>query len=287
MDAYLIAAGMMVASGSIHAVVNAIVKGRGGAAAGGSGGHAIMAGRAATDGVSALLLLPATALVPWPSGAWGWLAASAVVHVVYLFAMIRTYTVADFSAAYPVLRGTAPLVTAAVAIGVAGERVGVSQVAGIVLIGGALLMLGMTRHLTRAALGWAMLTESMTAAYTIADAHGVRATPTIASYIVWDFVLIGALSVVMFTTLGRGAMFAAMRRQWRAGAIAGALSIVTYGLALIALSLGPTAPLAALRETGMVTALLIGVFALGERLTVQRVAAVAAILAGAALILVG
>ena len=113
MDADLIAAGMMVASGSIHAVVNAIVKGRGGAAAGESGGHDIMAGRAATDGVSALLLLPAIAWVPRPSGAWDWLAVSAVVHVVYLYAMIRTYTVADFSAAYPVLRGTAPLVTAA------------------------------------------------------------------------------------------------------------------------------------------------------------------------------
>ena len=287
MDAYLIAAGMMVASGSIHAIVNAIVKGRGGAAAGGSGGHAIMAGRAATDGVSALLLLPAIAWVPWPSGAWNWLAVSAVVHVVYLYAMIRTYTVADFSAAYPVLRGTAPLVTAAVAIGVAGERVGMSQVAGIVLIGGAMLMLGMARHLTRAALGWAMLTGSMTAAYTVADAHGVRAAPSVASYIVWDFVLIGALSVVMFTAIGGGAMLRAVRRQWRAGATAGALSIVTYGLALIALSMGPTAPLAALRETGMVTALLIGVFALGEQMTVQRVAAVAAILMGAALILVG
>jgi len=61
MDAYLIAAGMMVASGSIHAVVNAIVKGRGGAVASGSGGHDIMAGRAATHGLSALLLLPAIA----------------------------------------------------------------------------------------------------------------------------------------------------------------------------------------------------------------------------------
>jgi len=278
---------MMVASGSIHAVVNAIVKGRRGVAASGSGGHDIMAGRAATDGVSALLLLPATVLVPWPSGAWGWLAASAVVHVVYLYAMIRTYTAADFSAAYPVLRGTAPLVTAVVAIGAAGERVGMSQVAGIGLIGGAMLMLGTARQLTRAALGWAVLTGSITAAYTVADAHGVRAAPTIASYIVWDFVLIGARSVVMFTVIGRGAMLRAMQRQWRAGATAGALSIVTYGLALIALSMGPTAPLAALRETGMVTALLIGVFALGERLTVQRVAAVAAILAGAALILIG
>ena len=99
--------------------------------------------------------------------------------------------------------------------------------------------------------------------------------------------LIGTLSVVMFTAIGGGAMLSAVRRQWRAGATAGALSIVTYGLALIALSMGPTAPLAALRETGMVTALLIGVFALGEQLIVQRIAAVAAILMGAALILAG
>ena len=55
--------------------------------------------------------------------------------------------------------------------------------------------------------------------------------------------------------------------------LAGALSILTYGMALTALSLGPTAPLAALRETGMLTALAISVFALGEMVTAIRVAA--------------
>lgn len=78
-----------------------------------------------------------------------------------------------------------------------------------------------------------------------------------------------------------------MRDQWRPGLAAGALSIVTYGLALFAFRLGPTAPLAALRETGMVTAVLIGAFALRERVTPARAAAVAGVLAGAALILLG
>src|SRR3546814_1630967 len=55
------------------------------------------------------------------------------------------------------------------------------------------------------------------------------------------------------------------------GVIAGALSIVTYGMALWAFSLGPTAPLAALRETGMVTALAISVLFLGERVTPGRI----------------
>ena len=50
---------MMIASGSIHAVVNAIVK----------GGRDRMASRAVIDGSSAILLLPAVWLVPWSNGA--------------------------------------------------------------------------------------------------------------------------------------------------------------------------------------------------------------------------
>lgn len=90
----------------------------------------------------------------------------------------------------------------------------------------------------------------------------------------------------MFALLTRGAVFGAMRAQWRPGEVAGGLSIVTYGLALAALSLGPTAPLAALRETGMVTALLLATIFLDEAMTPRRVLAVAGILGGAMLVLV-
>jgi len=115
----------------------------------------------------------------------------------------------------------------------------------------------------------------------------VRAAPTAASYIVWLFVLMGAVVVLMFGILSRGAMFTAARAQWRPGVIAGALSILTYGMALTAFSLGPTAPLAALRETGMVTALIISILFLKERATPGRIAGVFGILSGAALILAG
>src|SRR3546814_10069501 len=74
----------------------------------------------------------------------------------------------------------------------------------------------------------------------------------------------GGVGVAMFGIASRGAIFASAARQWKPGVIAGALSIVTYGMALWAFSLGPTAPLAALRETGMVTALAISVLFLGR-----------------------
>jgi drug/metabolite transporter (DMT)-like permease len=206
---------------------------------------------------------------------------------VYLYIMIRAYAAADFSAAYPAMRGVAPLATAVVSIGLFGEAVSPTALAGISLIGGSLLALVLGRHLGRAALGWALVTGAMTALYTVIDAHGVRAAQGVGSYIVWDFVLIGTQSVVMFALLTRGAVFGSMRAQWRPGAIAGCLSIVTYGLALAALALGPTAPLAALRETGMVTALILSVVFLRERVTLRRAGAVGGILAGAGLILAG
>ncbi|WP_375250874.1 hypothetical protein [Sphingomonas sp.] len=271
---YPLAAVMMIASGSIHAVVNAIVK----------GGRDKMAARAFTDAAAAVILAPAILFVPAPAGAWGWLAASALGHAIYLYALIRAYQVADLTAAYPVLRGTAPLVTALVTIGMLGEAVSAAQVVGIMLIGMAMLLLTIGRHIGRAALGWSLLTGVTIAIYTVIDAHGVRAAPTPTSYIVWIFVMMGAVVLAMFGIASRGAIFASLRTQWRPGALAGALSIVTYGLALSALAIGPTAPLAALRETGMVTALLIGIFALKEQVTMQRAGAVLAILAGAVLI---
>ncbi|NYT41285.1 EamA family transporter [Sphingomonas sp. R-74633] len=266
---------MMIASGSIHAVVNAILK----------GGKDKMAGRAIIDGSSALILLPAILLVPLPAGAWPWIAATALVHCLYLYALVRTFEASDYSAAYPILRGTAPLVTAALSLGLFGEPASPRELIGIALIGAAMFVMVMGRHIGRAGLGWALLTGVTIAGYTVIDAHGVRAAPTPTSYIVWMFVLMGASTVTMFALLSKGAIFASAAKQWRPGAVAGALSILTYGLALSALAIGPTAPLAALRETGMVTALVIATLFLGEKVTPGRVLGVTGILAGAVLIL--
>lgn len=268
-------AAMMMASGSIHAVVNAIVK----------GGADKMAGRAVVDGSSAILLLPALALVPLPHGAWGWLGVSALVHAVYLYALVRAFERGDFSAAYPILRGTAPVVTAALSVGLFGEAIDGQTLAGVVLIGTAIAAMALGRHIGGAGLRWALFTGMMIACYTLVDARGVRAAPGPASYIVWLFVVGGVVTVTMFALVSRGTIFAAARRQWRYGLIAGALSIVTYGLALSAFALGPTAPLAALRETGMVTALAIATLVLHERVTPLRAMGVLGILAGAAMIL--
>ncbi len=268
---------MMAVSGALHAVVNAILK----------AGKDKLVGRALIDGSSALLMLPMIFVVPWPAGAWGWLAASAAAHLVYLFALVKAFESGDFSAAYPVARGVAPLVTAGVAIGLLGERASAVTVAGIAGIGGGLMAMGIGRHIGRASLSWSLLTGVMIAAYTVIDAHGVRAAPTAGSYIAWTFVLLGfSIGGVFAAIRGRG-IVTVVKAQWKPGAAAGLLSIGTYGLALSAYRLGPTAPLAALRETGILVATGIAVFAFRESVSARRLAAIGAIAAGAMLVLMG
>jgi drug/metabolite transporter (DMT)-like permease len=225
--------------------------------------------------------------VPWPTGAWPFLAVSAAVHGLYLYALVRTYDLADLSAAYPVLRGSAPLFTALLSVALLGEHVGGWQVAGIATLGLGLLTLALGRHITPRALGWAGLTGACIAGYTVIDAQGVRVAPSVACYIAWAFVIMGTLVVFQFALLTRSAVFAGMLTAWRPCMVAGVLSICTYGLALAAFALGPTAPLAALRETGTVTALILGVVVLRERVTRQRAAAGLAVIAGAGMILLG
>jgi uncharacterized membrane protein len=87
---------------------------------------------------------------------------------------------------------------------------------------------------------------------------------------VWNFIATG-FGIGGFFALRRGRVFLiAARTQWRAGLIAGAISIASYGLALGAYRLGNVARLAAMRETSIVFGLIIAVVFLRERVNRAR-----------------
>lgn len=275
MDPSQIAAVMIVASGAIHAVVNAILK---------SGGDK-MASRALIDGFSAVLVAPAVLFLPLPHGAWGWLAASWAIHLVYLICLVKAFERGDMTASYPVMRGTAPALAALVAVCVFGEAIDWVTALGVGLVSTGVLVTGLSRSLDARSLGWSLATGATIAAYTVVDAQGVRAAPSAASYIAWVFLTLG-FGIGGLFALWRGPVFvAAARSQWKAGLVAGGLSILTYGLALWAYRLGDTPTLAALRETSILFAMAIGVFALREQATAWRIGGAAVIAVGAAVLL--
>jgi drug/metabolite transporter (DMT)-like permease len=68
------------------------------------------------------------------------------------------------------------------------------------------------------------------------------------------------------------------------GLLGGVLSLLAYALVIWALQQGAIAPVAALRETGVIFAALIGAYKLGEPFGARRVVASLLVAAGVALL---
>jgi drug/metabolite transporter (DMT)-like permease len=266
---------LILISGFAHAIVNAILK----------AGNDKMSRRALIDGFSALILAPVAFFVPLPTNAWHWLIASALVHGLYLFALIKSFEQSDMTVAYPIARGLAPMLAAAGAVALFHEPISATVVIGIIAIALGVMFIGVSHKLKRSALLWALLTGTCIAAYTVIDAQGVRAAPTAMSYIVWTFILLGGALGTFFATWRGRAFFVSAAGQWKPGLVAGALSIVTYGFALLAFRLGATPRLAALRETSILFGTAIAVIFLKERLTGLRLCGVLCIAAGAMILI--
>jgi drug/metabolite transporter (DMT)-like permease len=231
-------------------------------------------------------------VAPPAPGAWPWLLSSVVVHVLYNFGLIAAYRLGDFNQTYPLARGVGPIVVAVVATLVLDEPLAPLPAAGVALIAGAIALLGLTPWArvreNRAAVGAAVLTGLTIAAYTLFDGIGVRAAGTTAGYTAW---LMGleCLALIAVVAARRRRMpydGRADGRAWLVAAAVAVMSVLAYGLVLWAQSRGALAAVAALRESSVVVAALIGVLVFKEPLGRVRVAASVAVTVGVVLLAV-
>src|SRR5215216_4095251 len=241
----------VLAAAVLHAGWNALLKGTG--------------DRLATvvllDLTGVALATLALPLVPAPAPASrGLLALSVVLHL-----------------------GYEPLLVAGYAGLVLGERLEPVQLIGLAGVCAGLLALvevGRGPGRAGAAVGPALATGVLIAAYTVADGLGVRRSGTVAGYVAWLFLLHGLpIPLVALAVSGRG-LAARLRGHLGVGMAAGALSVAAYGLVLWAQRRGALAVVAALREISVLVAALIGSLVFGERFGRRRVLAAAVLAAG-------
>ncbi len=237
-------------------------------------------------------------VTPPARGSWIWLGASVAVHVLYNGGLLAAYRVGDFNQAYPIARGVGPLVVAGVASTVLGEPLSRASTAGVVLIAGAVAVLGLFPwrliRANRETVILAALTGVTIAGYTLVDGIGVRASGHPMGYIVWLLgmqSLVTVLAIVIFRRLrpaggitwqplfGSGA-------PWATATAVAAMSMLAYGLVLWAQTRGALAAVAALRESSVVVAAGIGSVFFGEPLGRSRIVASVAVAAGAVLLAV-
>lgn len=233
--------------------------------------------------LAAFLLVGPPALSSWP-----FIAASACLHVGYKLVLMRSYRLGDLSQVYPLARGVAPLLVAALAAALVGERLGPPQLAGVLLVsvGLASLAVGGRRPSVgeRPAIAFALGTGVFIAAYTVTDGLGVRHAGTALGYAAWLFLLHGIPIPVYVLAGRRRPLGAALRPACGRGAAAGVLSLVAYGLVLWAQTRGALAAVAALRETSVIVAAAIGAVVLGERFGRLRVLAATLVACGIVLL---
>jgi drug/metabolite transporter (DMT)-like permease len=248
-----------------------------------------LAGFVLFDLTGVVVAATAAAVVPMPRApSWPFLAASAVLHIGYKAFLMSSYRVGDLNQVYPLARGTGPLLVAVFAATVVGERLGPPQLAGVLLVCAGLMSLGLGPRRAgagqRLAVGFALATGVFIAAYTVADGLGVRRSGSALGYIVW-LAFVGGLPIPLYGLLARyRALARPLRRQWRAGVAVGVLSLIAYGLVIWAQTRGALAAVAALRETSVIVAALLGTLLFGERFGPVRVLASVLVAAGAVLL---
>lgn len=233
-------------------------------------------------GAAALVALP---FVSVPHGrAWLFVVLSTLFHMGYKFFLVRAYESGDLAQAYPLARGTAPLLATIGGVILIREFPGAIAVAGIVLLClGVLLMSlrgGGVGAMDRGSVVYAIVTSIFIACYTLSDGSGARLTETAISYAVWLY-LADAAWTAIFCYLWKGPpIFRIMAGEWKLGIVTGLLSGAAYGIVMWAMTKAPIAAVAALRETSILFAMMISVALLGERLTRWRVASALLIVAG-------
>lgn len=259
----------------LHAAWNAMLK----------GGRDITLDMAIVVAFSGLIALPLLPFVPLPARAsWPYMGASLVIHIGYYSALVGTYRAGDLSHGYPLMRGVAPLLIAGFGAAVLGELPGAWMWLGIVLISGGVIGIafvgGASFLHNRRATAWALANAALIAAYTLVDGTGVRLSDSAAGYVTWLLILDAFPYVLLIAWLRRGELLPYARRNWPRGLACGAASVASYGIALWAMTLAPIAAVAALRETSVIFAAILGAWLLKEPFGRARLAGAAAVLCG-------
>jgi drug/metabolite transporter (DMT)-like permease len=282
-----LALGLALLAAFLHALFGALQKGR----------HDPWTSRAAIDASYGLIAAPfALFVVPWPEPhMWPIFAGAWAIHLVYKLLQAAAYQRGAYTVVYPVVRGTGPLFAVIGAAVVFGEVFSPVQIAGLAMLLAGIFGLSaynlrhtlLDRETLWPALGLAVLTGGMVAAYTTYDAYGIRATADPFTFLAWFFMIDGWAMPLLAAGRLRRLPATELAPLLRRGVIGAFVAYFSFGSIMVATRLDNVGEAAVLRETSVVFAALIGWLVLGDRVGPRRLALMALIAAGAVVVEVG
>ena len=267
----------VLGAGLLHAGWNALLKSAG-------GGDPLLDTATVVAGatVCSALALP---FVPLPfSASWPFAATSVVIHFGYYLTLAHAYRTGDLSFAYPLMRGTAPLLVTLLGIVFLRELPSMQVASGILLISAGIMAIAFSGHRRHppAAVYWALANAAIIAVYTLVDGAGARASGNALSYVVWMTFVEGVVFLAWIRLRHGGKATEYVGAQWQRGMLGGFCSVAAYGIVLWAMTRAPVAAVAALRETSVLFAAIIGAALLKEGFGFARMAGAVSVVVGVA-----
>lgn len=259
---------LVLAAALFHALWNAFVKQ-------GQDPLVSIAGISLVTGGFSALMLP---FVGWPEPQlWPWIITAIVIHTVYMISLSQAYRYGDFSVAYPVARGAAPVLVVIVSLVFLDEDFDAEQLVamGGILLGIFVFVFHKVSKLVsdKKSLIYALFTACMIATYTLIDGNGTQKAQNPFNYIAWMvFLQTFPIFSYMLYKKGRGGVTSLMKTPWRVLG-GGFMAFSAYAIVLWAMTKAPIALVATLRETSIIIAALIGMFWMKEKGGWRRIVA--------------
>lgn len=216
---------------------------------------------------------------------------SAALHTAYVVLLMLSYEVADLSRAYPLARGAAVALVGVASVALPRSPLGADVVVGVALV--VVGILGVTfagPALTAAdtrGIALALGTGVAIAGYTVVDGLAVSGGAPLVAYAGW-LIALHSWVVPAYALAKRGrSLWSIARRQAAWGVGGGAVSLLAYGLVLLAQTSGELAAVAALRELSIAVGVLLGATVLHEALARRRLLPSLVLTAGAVVLALG
>ena len=232
----------------------------------------------------------ATPLALWmlhnDGNSWSWsakallcVAGTGVVHAIYIRLLSRSYERGDISVVYPVARGCGVGLTALIGFFLLDEPSPPLGSLGVLLVVAGVLMLGMPFYqaASKSGFGFAVATGLAISGYTIIDKIGVAVVHPLV--FIWLMYLIMAILLIPHFR-GRWGIMSGDWPQRRLALVVGPCSLFTYTIILYAYRIGPVSYVAAVRESAVIVGAALGIWFLGERLSLSKGLAIGAIALG-------
>jgi drug/metabolite transporter (DMT)-like permease len=242
-------------------------------------------GQMTMGGVIALVLVAGVGLTHGIHHiAWWQAIATGLTHAFYITFLARAYTLGDFSVTYPIARGGGALIAAIGGVLFLHDHLSAGMVAGILIaVCGIFMLAGRAdnQHVLAA-----LAVSATIGLYSTIDSSGSRSMGG-DMYAVLIYIPVALFITAYGLVSGRGkSMIPALRLNWWRFTVAGAASMLTYWMVLIAVQKAAVGYVTALRESSVVIVALVGTRYLKEGDARRRVMAACIVLVGLATLVV-